>query len=55
MGDDAVILEGVANEKSAELLYSTVPGAGLYLDAWRLSDAFSARRWTTGSEREALC
>jgi tRNA-splicing ligase RtcB (3'-phosphate/5'-hydroxy nucleic acid ligase) len=28
MGDDAVILEGVANEKSAELLYSTVHGAG---------------------------
>ncbi len=28
MGDDAVILEGVATEKSAELLYSTVHGAG---------------------------
>jgi len=28
MGDDAVILEGVASEKSAELLYSTVHGAG---------------------------
>jgi tRNA-splicing ligase RtcB len=28
MGDDAVILEGVANEKSAQLLYSTVHGAG---------------------------
>jgi tRNA-splicing ligase RtcB len=28
MGDDAVILKGVANEKSAKLLYSTVHGAG---------------------------
>jgi RNA-splicing ligase RtcB len=28
MGDDAVILEGAASERSAELLYSTVHGAG---------------------------
>jgi tRNA-splicing ligase RtcB (3'-phosphate/5'-hydroxy nucleic acid ligase) len=28
MGDDAVILEGVASDRSAELLYSTVHGAG---------------------------
>jgi tRNA-splicing ligase RtcB len=28
MGDDAVILEGVATKKSAESLYSTVHGAG---------------------------
>jgi tRNA-splicing ligase RtcB (3'-phosphate/5'-hydroxy nucleic acid ligase) len=28
MGDDAVILEGVADERSAALLYSTVHGAG---------------------------
>ena len=55
MGDDAVIIEGVEAAKSAELLYSTVHGAGRVYGRKEAKRRFRALRWTIGSVRAVSC